>query len=75
MMAEKRRKRGEFATTCSLKFTVTISGASLSEPHLDELNVRNPYNIIIMVRTSPARSYDIYIMPVCARYIPVQDIY
>ena len=30
-----------------------IIGASLSEPHIDELNVRNLY-IIIMVRTSPA---------------------
>ena len=45
---------------------VTISrniiGASLSEPHIDELNVRNLYTIIIiiiiiMVRTSPARRY------------------
>ena len=35
-----------------------IIGASLSEPHIDELNVRNLYIIIIiiiMVRTSPAR--------------------
>ena len=35
-----------------------IIGASLSEPHIDELNVRNLYIIIIiMVRTSPARRY------------------
>ena len=39
----------------------SIVGASLSEPHIDELNVRNLYIIIIiiiiMVRTSPARRY------------------
>ena len=35
---------------------IIIIGASLSEPHIDELNVRNLY-IIIMVRTSPARRY------------------
>ena len=39
-----------------------VVGASLSEPHIDELNVRNLYIviiiiIIIMVRTSPARRY------------------
>ena len=40
-----------------------IIGASLSESHIDELNVRNLYIIIIiiiiiiMVRTSPARRY------------------
>ena len=31
-----------------------IIGASLSEPHIDELNVRNPYIYIWYVRTSPA---------------------
>ena len=40
---------------------IIIIGASLSEPHIDELNVRNLYIIIIiiiiMVRTSPARRY------------------
>ena len=36
-----------------------IIGASLSEPHIDELNVRNLYMvyIYIMVRPSPARRY------------------
>ena len=29
-----------------------IIGASLSEPHIDDTNVRNPYIIIIMYRTS-----------------------
>ena len=33
-----------------------VIGASLSEPHIDELNVRNLY-IIIMVRPSPARRH------------------
>ena len=39
--------------------SILLIGASLSEPHIDELNVRNLYNIIIiiMVRTSPARRY------------------
>ena len=38
-----------------------LIGASLSEPHIDELNVRNLYIIIIyiiyMVRPSPARRH------------------
>ena len=35
-----------------------IIGASLSEPHIDELNVRNLYiYIYIMVRPSPARRH------------------
>ena len=36
-----------------------IIGAGLSEPLIDELNVRNLY-IIIMVRPSPARRYRDY---------------
>ena len=50
--------------TISISSFHTIIGASLSEPHIDELNVRNLYIniiiiiiIIIMVRTSPARRY------------------
>ena len=37
----------------------TIIGASLSEPHIDELHVRNlyMYYVLYMVRPSPARRY------------------
>ena len=34
---------------------LAIIGASLSEPHIDELNVRNLFYFFIMVRTSPVR--------------------
>ena len=42
---------------------LSLVGASLSEPHIDELNVRNLYMciyifyILCMVRPSPARRY------------------
>ena len=47
-----------------------IVGASLSEPHIDELNVRNLYIIIIImvVRPSPARRAAIYIVQQLAIY-------
>ena len=42
-------------------FGISLVGASLSEPHIDELNVRNLYICIylcdIMVRPSPARRH------------------
>ena len=34
-----------------------VIGASLSKPHIDELNVCNPYIIIIMVSMAPTRRY------------------
>ena len=39
-------------------YTLGIIGASLSEPHIDELHVRNLYiYVLYMVRPSPARRY------------------
>ena len=42
--------------TCNRKVTSYIIGASLNEPHIDELNVCNPY-IITMVHTAPVCRY------------------
>ena len=49
-------------TITTVALLVFFIGASLSEPHIDELNVCNLYIIIIiiiiiMVRPSPARRY------------------
>ena len=39
--------------------TLKLIGASLSEPHIDEMNARNPYIIIIIIMygTSVTRNY------------------
>ena len=53
---------------CSVKTVIKLIGASLSEPHIDELNVRNLY-IIIIYGTSVTRAppYTLYSN---SRYIP-----
>ena len=59
----------------------SVIGASLSEPHIDELNVRNPYMFFVWyVRPSPAGSHrhytsvrDIFLGPhenICATPLP-----
>ena len=60
--APKIKNRVQYNDWPHLLEARAIVGASLSEPHIDELNVRNLYIIIIiiiiiMVRTSPARRY------------------
>ena len=45
---------GRPGQTYAINNPFQLIGASLSEPHIDELNVRNPYIIMMFLRPSPA---------------------